>query len=528
MSKVFTITEGLENMGALRTGGQGSVYKGKRIGEIITAVKILPTPIHTENIDDKNYRNFKNEVEKLKKVNEIPNPNVVKIVNSGLTESGSFPFIEMQYIEGPDLEELLQPPHTPIFTIRETKKLAHQLANALAHCHRVGVKHGDIKSNNVKFNTDTGNYILLDFGLAIMSDEQRRSSIQHAGAVEFMAPEQHDGEMFFQTDIYSFGIVLYELLAGQVPFPLTNKGEATRNAVMVSHMEKPVPDLLVLRKSKIPENWSAETKAREMNIPFWLTEVIKKSLEKNPEKRYANGTELQEAILHENIEQASVPLVKSVKVSIATPVPPTLDMGTINPGELRSPDTMEVSKPLFISLILLLLASVGYSSYSLFFTNTDSKQVVYQDSLASHPPDTPALNKPYPVHPDTTKIITPKVVIDTAKRSAEVDSLKKAYIAQTGDKNVKIDPPVVPVDNGMEPVLVSDGKKYKMPKGAAYFYDDPSAESVKHGVAIIGVNYKISVLDEQNGFILITHTNNAGEVTKGWLNKNDLREIVQR
>jgi len=67
MSKVFTITEGLENMGALRTGGQGSVYKGKRMGAIITAVKILPTPIHTENTDDRNFRNFKNEVEKLKK-----------------------------------------------------------------------------------------------------------------------------------------------------------------------------------------------------------------------------------------------------------------------------------------------------------------------------------------------------------------------------------------------------------------------------------------------------------------------------
>lgn len=280
MSKVFTITEGLENMGALRTGGQGSVYKGKRIGEIITAVKILPTPIHSENTEDKNYRNFLNEVEKLKKVNEIPNPNVVKIVNSGLTESGSFPFIEMQYIEGPDLEELLQSPHAPIFTIRETKKLAHQLANALAHCHRVGVKHGDIKSNNVKFNTDTGNYILLDFGLAIMSDEQRRSSIQHAGAVEFMAPEQHDGEMFFQTDVYSFGIILYELLAGVVPFPLNTKGETSRNAVMLSHMEKPVPDLLSLRKSNLPETWTEEVKAREMNVPAWLLEVIKKCLEK--------------------------------------------------------------------------------------------------------------------------------------------------------------------------------------------------------------------------------------------------------
>lgn len=178
MSKVFTITEGLENLGALRTGGQGSVYKGRRVGPIISAVKLLPTPIHTESMDDINYRNFINEVEKLKKVNEIPNPNVVKIVNSGITESGSLPFIEMEFIEGPDLGELLKPPHQKIFTIKEVIKLADQLACALSHCHKVGVKHGDIKSNNVKYNIHSGNYVLLDFGLSVMSDEQRRSSIR--------------------------------------------------------------------------------------------------------------------------------------------------------------------------------------------------------------------------------------------------------------------------------------------------------------------------------------------------------------
>ncbi len=62
MARVFTIAEGLENMGAMRTGGQGSVYKCRRIGEIITAVKILPTPIHNESADDKNFRDFQNVV----------------------------------------------------------------------------------------------------------------------------------------------------------------------------------------------------------------------------------------------------------------------------------------------------------------------------------------------------------------------------------------------------------------------------------------------------------------------------------
>ncbi|MDO9376120.1 MAG: serine/threonine protein kinase, partial [Ferruginibacter sp.] len=91
MGKVFTITHGLENMGALKTGGQGSVYKGRRIGEVITAVKLLPTPIYSESTDDKNFMDFQNEVEKLKKVNLQPNPHVVKILNSGLTESGNLP-----------------------------------------------------------------------------------------------------------------------------------------------------------------------------------------------------------------------------------------------------------------------------------------------------------------------------------------------------------------------------------------------------------------------------------------------------
>ncbi len=245
MAKIFTITEGLENMGALRTGGQGSVYKARRTGEIISAVKLLPTPIYNESPDDKHFADFQNEVNKLKRVNRSPNPNVVKILSSGITETGSLPFIEMDYIEGPDLEELLQSPNDPIFSIKELIKVADQLSNALLHCHKADVKHGDIKANNIKFNVHTGNYVLLDFGMAIMSDEQRRTSLRQAGAIEFMAPEQNEGHILLQTDVYSFGIVLFELVAGTVPFPIKDKGEAARNNVMLAHME-PHPPMYLL------------------------------------------------------------------------------------------------------------------------------------------------------------------------------------------------------------------------------------------------------------------------------------------
>jgi serine/threonine-protein kinase len=307
MAKVFTITEGLENLGALKTGGQGSVYKGRRTGEIITAIKILPTPIYSETPADKNFASFQNEVNKLKKVNEHPNPNVVSILHSGITESGNFPFTEMEYIEGPDLGELLTPPNDAIFSTSDVLKVADHLSNAIAHCHSVDIRHGDIKSNNVKFNVKTGNYVLLDFGLSVMSDEQRRTSFRHAGAIEFMAPEQNEGLMLLQTDVYSFGVILYELLAGVVPFALKDKSESARNVVMLSHMEYPPPDLLQLRQKNLPAHWSTEKKAQEMQVPEWLVTMIYLCLQKKPEYRFANGMELKKYIQRNLIAQENLP-----------------------------------------------------------------------------------------------------------------------------------------------------------------------------------------------------------------------------
>ncbi|MBS7564955.1 serine/threonine protein kinase [Mucilaginibacter sp. Bleaf8] len=454
MSRVFTIVEGLENLGAMRTGGQGSVYKGRRTGTILTAVKLLPTPIHHESQDDANYRRFQNEVDKLRKVNEQPSPHVVKILSSGLTESGSFPFIEMEFIEGPDLGDLLEPPKgEKVFTIKETIKVAEQLASALAHCHGVGVKHGDIKSNNVKYNVHTGNYVLLDFGLAVMSDEQRRSSVRHAGAIEFMAPEQHEGVMLPQTDVYSYGVVLYELLAGQVPFPLHDSGETSRNTVLVSHMESPIPNLMELRSKNLPSTWTYEKQLQEMQVPEWLISLIMNCLSKKPEQRYASGVELHQAVVqgtlsasvssgNEGTAVARITALQSENKRLEDLLLQYQQADAGSPVKENDGSNVSISKPLFAAILFILVSSMAFSMYTLFFKKSSPYNAAnsqYQDSVSNNEPmraDTAGSFQPEPQTPvNTQPTTTPQVDTPVVQQPP----VKKPKPAQDSTETPKTD-----------------------------------------------------------------------------------------
>ena len=572
MAKVFTITEGLENMGAMKTGGQGSVYKGRRLQQVTTAIKLLPTPIYSESEADKNYLDFQNEVRKLKRVNEHHNPHVVTILSSGITDSGNFPYIEMEFIDGPDLSDLLHPPHEKVFTIKEVIKVATQLSSALGHCHQLGVKHGDIKSNNIKFNTHSGNYILLDFGLSIMSDEQRRTSLRHAGAIEFMAPEQNEGELYFETDVYSFGVVMYELLTGNVPFPLKDKGESARNAVRLSHMENTPPDVQQQRQKIVSETgWTDLVKSQEATIPAWLTNMVNKCMEKQYSRRFSNGMELHDFIVANSLQNIAVARPSAggevlndnekLKSKLAT-YAQLLESKDNDLDELKAilkrkenewskynqqtligeaPVSKKVSLGLILVTALLAIVVSAFATYSFMNHSNDQGRFAgetstssTQDTLQNTSGETAMqTSKNYPAvktvpvkHKDSMlrDVVKTKVPVVTKQEETQPETYTKPEPdTETVNKEEPITKEEPVTQNPPAPKPKSVGLYTVNDK--AYFHNEPNESSRRNAFVNRWNNAILAALNEENNFIYVVYTNKEGETSKGWLRKSDLSRI---
>ncbi|MDZ4766133.1 MAG: protein kinase [Chloroflexota bacterium] len=260
----------------LGSGGMGVVYRAtdRQTGEIV-AVKRLKSDIIANNPDL--IARFRREGETLRRLNH---PNIVHM--QGTVEEGDDHYIVMDFVPGGDLNMLLRRGRLPL---ARTLSIALDVADALTRAHRLGVIHRDLKPANVLIAAD-GTPRLTDFGVAHIDDAERVTATGAAvGTLDYLAPEAIAGDpATVSTDIWAFGVMLFEMLSGERPFrPPTPDGAPA--SILHAIITRPPPDLQALAHG---------------DTPVALVDLVYRMLEKTPSARIASvrqvGAEL-EAIL---------------------------------------------------------------------------------------------------------------------------------------------------------------------------------------------------------------------------------------
>jgi serine/threonine-protein kinase len=248
-------------------GGMAAVYKAHQPSvDRHVALKILPR--HSAS-DPQSLSRFKHEA---KIVAQLQHPHVLSIFDFG--ETDGYPFLAMPFVHGGTLADLLKGQPLPLDVVM---RVATQVCEALDYAHAKGIVHRDIKPKNILMD-ERGNCLVADFGIARMTDRATRLTMTGAimGTPAYMSPEQVGGKPVSpQTDIYAFGIVLYEMLTGRVPFD----GD-TPVVVAAAHLHQELPSPRSLNPALTPA----------------LERVLIKALARRPEDRYSSARELLAAL----------------------------------------------------------------------------------------------------------------------------------------------------------------------------------------------------------------------------------------
>jgi serine/threonine protein kinase len=257
-------------------GGMSDIYRAyDLVGRREVVIKI---PDRSMIGDPAQYERFQRELEVMK---TLDHPAILKGLGSG--KYNRVPYLVTELVEGQSLRDLIDA-LSPM-PVEQAIAIIRKVADGMAYCHKNGVIHRDLKPENILLTAD-GQPIIMDFGLALTKGSHRvtYSNLSATmGTPDYMSPEQIDGQRGdARTDVYALGTILFEMLAGQLPFSGDNN-----LAVMAQHLNGTAPRLDRINSLITPE----------------LAALIARSLARDPADRYADMDAFSEALDHpENVD----------------------------------------------------------------------------------------------------------------------------------------------------------------------------------------------------------------------------------
>lgn len=264
IDKGYLLGERYRIVDTLGEGGMANVYLAEDIIlQRKVAVKVLRLDLQKEPQTEARFQR------EALATSELSHPNIVSVLDVG-TDQG-LPYMVMEYVDGPDLKEYIRK-NSPL-DLHEVIRIMDQILSAVALAHKHNVIHRDLKPQNILMDK-RGNVKIADFGIAVALNQSSITQTNSVmGSVHYMSPEQTRGGMVTkQSDIYSLGIILYELITGKVPF----NGD-TPISIALKHAQEPIPSI---RKND-PE------------VPQALENVVLKATAKDPRDRYASAQEMK-------------------------------------------------------------------------------------------------------------------------------------------------------------------------------------------------------------------------------------------
>lgn len=335
-------------------GGMAAVYQGRdNVLNRIVAVKVMDPQLGQ---DDEFVKRF---ILEAQATGRLSHPNIVNVYDAG-EEDGMY-YMVMEFVEGITLKEYII--EKGFLTPEEAAEITAQICDGLAHAHQQGIIHRDIKPHNILCTSD-GRYKLTDFGIARLVDAATHLTKTGTvmGSVHYFSPEQASGHnISYPSDLYSLGIVLFEMLTGSVPF---DAKEHILVAMMHLHDEVPDPRLV------------------QEDLPESFTQVLNQVLAKKPEDRYQTADELKEALLQalSYNPQPDIPLRAEVHFQ------PTADEELVwNEEKIETQPKNNWKKYILIGLCVVLLIGLSSFFWSSGEPNADENNTTEQTTTTSQP-----------------------------------------------------------------------------------------------------------------------------------------------